>query len=436
MSGALGAILGTGAVSGALARYDQSAFLSGVGFWVLTARDSSARRYARHIFPGRDRAWHEDLGKDPQLFVVEGILYGDDVAEQAERLREAATRPGPALLEHPDHGEVEVAVLGLEITLDENRRRIAEITFKAERWGDRPAPEVADDFLGRLLSTIDTAMAAVRGEVARLRALYRRFDRAVGAVLGLVNSTVALTRSVLSGAGLVGVLRGSATGQALTALAGLAGGSLLPSMSSVASAVTNLPRAIAHEAGGRALLPGTGVPPSAGRPDAAFRALVRLCADSGIALPLPVASPAGVEAAACVAQLRALLMVAAGAEACRAMGEMVFASRQDALAARDRVADALQAAADAAAEAGLPASWRAAVAVRAAAIAEIGERAARLAELERIVLPATTSAAVLAHRLDGDDRAGMLDRASALARRNRVRHPGFVPGGVVLEVTR
>ena len=93
-------------------------------------------------------------------------------------------------------------------------------------------------------------------------------------------------------------------------------------------------------------------------------------------------------------------------------------------------------AADALAEAGLHDAWTEMLGLRAAVVQDTSARAALLPALRRIQLPTTLPAALVAYRLDGDDLNGLFDRAQALTTRNRVRHPLFVPGGRVLEVSR
>ena len=67
--------------------------------------------------------------------------------------------------------------------------------------------------------------------------------------------------------------------------------------------------------------------------------------------------------------------------------------------------------------------------LRTALLMDIGRRALVAPQALALVLPQTEPALVSAYRLYGD--AG---RADELVRRNGVRHPGAVPGGVTLEV--
>jgi prophage DNA circulation protein len=67
--------------------------------------------------------------------------------------------------------------------------------------------------------------------------------------------------------------------------------------------------------------------------------------------------------------------------------------------------------------------------LRAAVVRDINERAAELARVVSFVPAATVPALVVAYRL-----YGAADLDAQIVSRNRIAHPGFVTGGVALEV--
>jgi prophage DNA circulation protein len=69
------------------------------------------------------------------------------------------------------------------------------------------------------------------------------------------------------------------------------------------------------------------------------------------------------------------------------------------------------------------------IGLHAAVVRDLNTRAAKLPRTRSFTPSATVPALVLAQRLYGD-----ATRADDIAARNFVRHPGFVPGGVELEV--
>jgi prophage DNA circulation protein len=121
-------------------------------------------------------------------------------------------------------------------------------------------------------------------------------------------------------------------------------------------------------------------------------------------------------------------------EFARAAAAVPWASRDDAMAARDRVCDALAAAADLVAALGWNAVWQRLMALRASIAADLAQRAAPLPRIKRLELPGVMPATLIAYRLNGDSISDVFGRGAALAARNRVRHPGFVPAGNPIEV--
>jgi prophage DNA circulation protein len=121
-------------------------------------------------------------------------------------------------------------------------------------------------------------------------------------------------------------------------------------------------------------------------------------------------------------------------EFARAAAAVPWPSRDDAMAARDKVADALAAAADRVAAAGWDAVWQRLMALRASIAADLAQRAAPLPRIKRLELPGVMPATLIAYRLNGDSLSDVFGRGAALSARNRVRHPGFVPAGSPIEV--
>ncbi|PZW46849.1 prophage DNA circulation protein [Humitalea rosea] len=435
MSGFLAGVIGTGAVGGGfLERALRPASLRGEGFWVSDGEDTTARRWITHEFPLRDEPWHEDLGPRVQTFGVDGVLIGDDVVAQAEAFRTAAGAAGPARLVHPWYGEMDVVVLDLRVRLSANEGRIARISFKVERFGSRPLPIIAVDGIGAVLGWINDAVATVRDAVGRLRSLVGAVDGVIGTVLGLAGGLVSAATSILFGAGLSGALAGTATARALAALAGLTATEARDT-ATVSARIADVPRAIAHEAGGGAAIAGED-PPAVPAPGPVTEALLRLATGTAIPVPTARATPTQIQTANTAQALSVVLRVTAAAEAARAATEIAWTSSAEAVAMRDRLADVLEAAAEAAAAIGLDDTWRGTLDLRAAVIADLNARAASLPDLVTIILPAPLPASLVAYRLDGDALGTVFARGEDLVARNRVRHPGFVPAGVPLEAVR
>lgn len=125
-------------------------------------------------------------------------------------------------------------------------------------------------------------------------------------------------------------------------------------------------------------------------------------------------------------QMLQLVRVVALAEGARAAAAVAFVSYEDALATRDEIVSAIDAAFDAGAD---DDTFDALRALRAAVVRDVAARGANLARLVRWVPPATMPVVVAAQQLYAAP-----SQADELLARNRIRHPLFVPGARALEV--
>jgi prophage DNA circulation protein len=422
MSGALSAVLGTGAAGGWMERFLRPASLRGRGFWIVSAEDDTARRWVTHEFPGRDEPWHEDLGLKPGSFDVAGLLIGDDVNRQVDALRAAAGKAGPARLVHPWYGTMQVVVLGCQVSRDANEGRVARFRLRLERFGERPAPSTAANFFTRVLDAIDEFAGMVAEAVAEFQALIALPMAAVSTVIGIAGGLAGIFQRSITGAGLLGVLGGTSVGQAIAALGA-------PSEADAASPAATTARIGAVATAIAAL------PAPAEAPNAPLRALLAVALDpSLVVVPTDRSTPAAASIADTAAALAATARALVAGEAARAALSGTWASREDALRDRDSLADALDMAAEAAAGLGWDDAWRAALATRALVVAEITARAAPLPRIRRLSLAVPLPASLVAYSMDPDALATVFARGTQIAERNRAPHPGFLPASRAVEV--
>ena len=128
-----------------------------------------------------------------------------------------------------------------------------------------------------------------------------------------------------------------------------------------------------------------------------------------------------------------LVNITAATELVRIVADAPFASYQDAIGLRDTLADRFDVLAlrqsdlgddDGAADFDL---------LRRAMVRDVTARGGTLARLQGYTPATTEPALVIAHRLY-DDVANVSTRAREIVDRNRIAHPGFVTGGVALQV--
>lgn len=399
--------------------------LRGLLFYVQKSEDVAVRRWVTHEFPGRDEPWHEDLGKKTRSFQIEGLIIGADVVLQARAFSRAAADPDVATLLHPWLGAMQVVVQDCRISFDVNEARVARISLRVEKAGTKPAPVIGTDGLGSVLAEADELLTTAQETFAQYRYLRAMADFAIANFKASVEGIAGAIESALSNTGLGGSAAGS-----VAALASLNDAALV-SDSGVPLALATAAREVSAQAGGRAAL----TRGADAAPIPAFEALGALASKPLVpAAASPAITPARQQLAAANEALGVMAWAMFAAEFARAAAAVPWASRDEAMAARDRVSDALAAAADAVAALGWDAVWQRLVALRAAVAADLAQRAAPLPRIKRVELPGVMPSTLIAYQLDGDSLSDVFGRAAALAARNRVRHPGFVPSSRPIEV--
>jgi hypothetical protein len=70
--------------------------------------DEDGRRAAQHVYPQRDAAYTEDLGKKPGAYTLEAFSVGEHFKSMAAKFKAACNTPGPGVLVHPLWGQITV----------------------------------------------------------------------------------------------------------------------------------------------------------------------------------------------------------------------------------------------------------------------------------------------------------------------------------------
>jgi len=399
--------------------------LRGLLFYVQRSEDTSTRRWVTHEFPGRDEPWHEDLGAKTRSFSIEGLLIGADVVLQARAFARAAADPEVATLLHPWLGGMQVVVQDCRISFDTNEARVARISLRVEKAGTKPAPVIEEDGLGSVLADAEEVLTAAQAAYAEYRYMRAAADFVIDSFKASVMGIAGAIEGALANTGL-----GGATAGSVAALASMSDAAIV-SDTAVPLALATAAREVSALAGGRAAL----TRGADAAPVPAFEALGALTTQELVPAPTALATtPARAQLATANEALGVLAAAMFAGEFARAAAAVPWASRDDAMAARDRVSDALAAVADLVAALGWDAVWQRLVALRASMAADLAQRAAPLPRIKRLELPGVMPATLIAYQLDGDSISDVFGRGAALAARNRVRHPGFVPAGSPIEV--
>ncbi|PWG62865.1 DNA circularization protein [Sediminicurvatus halobius] len=367
----------------------------GVEFHVERPGFSAGRRVQVHEYPLRDQPYAEDLGRATREWTIDAFVIGDDYDLQRDRLIEAVERPGAGELVHPYYGRRRVVVTAFRVRESTREGGIANVSLtvvEAEDTGRLPRA-VADT-----RARVGDAAAAAREELlADFEAHYDVLDLATDRVAtierALQDALSAVEESVGGVAGPVAEL--------IRSPAEL-GAQVLESLAEVGDRITEPQRALLIYEN---LF-------SAGETDTAS-----------------ATAPEGARKQA-EAQTAAVRLVRRGAavESAAASATWSYDTRQDAVSALETVHGGLPTQLES--DPPPPPVVASALAeLRAAAVQDLRERGAALPELTDYTPAATLPALVIAQRLYGDGR-----RADEIVRRNRIRHPGAVPGGTELEV--
>lgn len=407
----------------------------GVLFEVDSHTESGGRRLARHEYPLRDLPFAEDLGRKAGQWQIEAFLVHSrnaDYAQSRDNLREALNAAGSGTLIHPYLGECTVAVESF--SLRESTREGGYCTFSIAfvESGQPDEPDVALDTAGVTLDQAEVvANVAEEGFLSTFSPMLddlellagtmpRILDEALGALsvpFAMLEQARQIAVDVLM---LPETLLAEITGRIgnLANIAGLLSVSSLPlvNLDSLTSLFARRTNARFEDSfGGTG---GTGGSSSGG------------AGGNGGGSEDKTSHPAtsvSTTASRAIIPLVDLAVTAVVVAAAKTAAQKEYATANDALADRDQIASAIDVVQTACSDR----VFTALSDLRVATQQDLTTRGAQLPRLAATRLFATMPALAVAHALYDD-----ASRAQEIVTRNRVRHPGRVPGGVDLEVIR
>lgn len=389
----------------------REASFRGARFFVERHERTSGRRGPTHEYADREEPFAEDTGRRARSYSVEGYVIGPDYPVARDALRAALDLPGPGTLVHPYLGALRVVARRYRIRESTREGGLARLSMDFDEAGANRAPVTAEDALSAAASAADGLLEAAEEVLeeeldasfpawvvtSTAEVLTDAFDAAEAAVANFVAPSQALDDFRRS----LDDLRARATELVQEPA------TLLDSTRSLLQTVRRLPAA----------------------PRALFGVLVGLGAYSPDAVSAPETTETRQREGRSRRAIGGYVRRVGIAEAARLAPQIDFESRADAAAVRRKLVDVLAAEIDRAGDAGDDAGWTALSELLATTTRVLRDRGATLARVRRIELEASQPALVLAHDLYAD--AG---REAEIVARNGIRHPGFVPGGVELEV--
>lgn len=386
----------------------QKAKFRDVEFHIRSAGAALGRRNVVNQYPGRDDPYVEDMGRKAREFTLEAFVIGDDYMAWRDKLEAACEQAGPGELVHPSRGRMQVAVQDCRATESIDQGGLASYSLTFIEAGANRNPSVRVDTPSVVDAAGDTAIAAISedfGSVFDVEGLpgFVELD-AIDVINSALDDVLKAAQGMLPDMNILPDFTRIAAG-------------VLGKITSLMRLPTGLASGIIGQISG---LRGLGTSPLS-----AFKALARLF-DFGKSKPAVArTTPARIQQANNREAVHALVRRTALVEAAKAAARIEYASREDAIAARDNLATRIEAEAETAPDN----VYFALTDLRVAVVKDIGARSANLASLTSYTPRSTLPAIVLAYQLYEDP-----ERAEEIIARNRVRHPGFVPGGQALEV--
>lgn len=394
-------------------RYQQGSF-RGVTFLTESHDLEGGRRVAQHEYPQRDIPFCEDLGQRGKRYSIECLVIGADHMEQRDALMTALDAFGKGVLIHPYFGQLDVNCETYNVAEDTAEGGLSRFSISFLESGLAQVGDSREDTSGAAAAKADLAQAAAPATFASGFAVagYPAFveDGAAGLLQSFTSSSTDAAR-LLGGAGKA--LRAyeagiEQLGSAIT---------LVRAPITLAETVRGLVRSVAG---------------LAAAPLLRINALRSIFASPGKFRTVLGHTPARNRERDNRQAMIDLVETVTAAEIVRASATARFGSYQEAAALRDLLSGDLDRASYVAADRGDDDHANLLDGLRRALVRDATARGASLARLFAFTPKVTEPSLVIANRIYG--AAKVEARSAEIVTRNRVRHPGFVPGAVPLEL--
>ncbi|MBI1262944.1 MAG: hypothetical protein GC184_14600 [Rhizobiales bacterium] len=392
----------------------------GVSFYVERADDVVGRKTSLHKYVQRDTAWQEDLGKDASEYTLDAFVIGNDYMVARDRLREALLQPGLGELVHPYWGTLQLAVDGrVRIAQSTRNGGMATFNIRFVESDEKTYPTAISDTRRSVASEATLAESTLAASFAAAFDVLKSADfvaTEASAVLSEAIDTINDAASSIISAG-----------SEMTRFVGL-----IEEMESSVARLVRAPETLAQKLigsiGGLLLLNDTDDTTS--QPyRAPMRSAVALTSFGEDLAAVSETTPSRATQAQNQTALTSLVRRAGIVAAARAAADIDFTSYDDAVSVRDELSELFENEIVLAGDAGDDAAFDALALVRTAMMEDITARGAVLSRLGTFTPDVTMPAFLIAYQLYGD-----ASRADEIVARNNIIHPGFVPGGVALEV--
>lgn len=381
----------------------------GVKFFVESSEVEIGRRGVTHEFIQRDKPFGEDTGRLARKFPVDAYVLGGDYMDARDKLIEALETAGPGELIHPYFGRQVVDCFG-GVKVRESTREggMAVFSIPFVEHGEELFPTATVDNSYKVGLASDAVMAAAKKDFAS------KFS--VAGLPGFVFNDA--TDRLNTAASYLSKVSGSISGRS-DAIAEFA--LSVRRLKSNAIDLINKPSSLADELASNLTL----LAQAATAPREVFDALKKAMGygDDEPAIPTPTATRAAqAQNAAAMNDFIKTMAVTQGAVAATSIE---YESTDDAFKYRKTILDASEVLMETATDE----VYQALQDLRATLVKAVPPPGEDLATVGEVVNQVTLPSLVIAY-----DLYESVDLEADLIARNRISHPGFVPGGQTLEV--
>ena len=383
----------------------QKGSFRGVEFLYADSDGDLGRRSQVFEYPGRDLPYVEDLGRRARSSSLEMIVAGPNYMRGRDLLIEALEKSGPGLLIHPTVGQLTVSVLDARGPRETTREGgLARFFVRFIESGENRYPTDTVNARRIVEEKADSAMAAVAEDLQDNLDVSGASFIADDAIAQVEQMASTISKAI---DGLPEMVAATDLMQAIDTLTASAAG-LIRTPIDLAGALQTIWSYLIT---------------AVERPVLALAALKSFWGYSPDG-SVPLTTPSRIAQSNNRTSLTKAFTTGATIAAARAASAAEYDSQNAADSASQSISEQIDTLSMTAGDR----LYNALTDLRAAVIADLGNRPG-LPHIVNVELAEDTPALVLAHRLYGD-----AERAGDIVARNRINHPGFIPGGRSLEV--
>jgi prophage DNA circulation protein len=379
-----------------LQNYRPASFRGAI-FFVANVDSAFGRRIITHEYPQRDIPYSEDLGRKYRRFTVSGYLVGGSYNLQRDQLVRACEQAGPGELVHPYQGSLQVVCEGVVVRERREDGGYCEVALTFAEDGENVFPSA----ISNPATAVDLSSDACQSSASKF------FEK----VYNLANLPEFVRTEMRDAANKLL----DPVDRLLSASSEFADG--LAAFKRDLGTLIYQPRALA--AGFLDVI--NDITKLVGK-NKSTSATLHEMALSALRL-VPETTSTRTRQSRSQDALQEMVKQMAVAEHARVVAGQDYISYQEALTARQQLADEIDTVSETAADE----VYDTLQLLRAKVVQALPDP--KLPEIQTLTMRQATPAIVLAYKLYGDAL-----RDSDITARNSIRHPGFIPGGSSVEV--